>query len=103
MSQMKRSLMHNLQIDMSNIFSKLSYFPATCVFCRSEGMTIGAYTDSGKEVAVCVACSDKLVLGISTALDEIKKIEDEKKAKEDENVVKKDNKDEKIDNLTSIK
>jgi hypothetical protein len=62
-------------------------------------MTIGAYTDGSKEVAVCIACADKLVLGISTALNEIKKIEDEKKAKGDENVIK----DEKTDSLTSIK
>lgn len=56
------------------IFNKLKYFQAKCTFCQSIGMVYGAFVnDTKQEVAVCDDCSRKLITGIATALEELKK------------------------------
>jgi DNA-directed RNA polymerase subunit RPC12/RpoP len=67
---------------MSNMFQKLKYFPATCTFCRQNGMVFGAYTDKNDEIAVCPECSHKLILGIDAALKEMERREKEKESTE---------------------
>lgn len=62
---------------MSNMFQKLKYFPATCTFCRSNGMVFGAYTDKNDEIAICPECSHKLILGIDAAMKEMERREKE--------------------------
>jgi hypothetical protein len=58
---------------MSNMFSKLQYFSAHCTFCGEKGNVFGAYANNNKEVAVCPICADKLVKGITAALNELDK------------------------------
>jgi hypothetical protein len=70
---------------MSNIFNKLKYFPASCTFCREEGMVFGGYLENGSEVAVCPECANKLILGMDTALKEMARLEKEKESIEPKN------------------
>lgn len=67
---------------MANIFQKLKYFPATCTFCRMNGLVFGGYVENKGEVAVCPGCAEKLVLGIGTALKELERSEKEKESTE---------------------
>lgn len=55
------------------MFNKLKVFPAYCTFCNKSGSVIGAITNKNAEVAVCGECSHKLILGISTALEEMER------------------------------
>lgn len=58
-----------------NVFNKLKFFYATCHFCHEKGLCLEAKNDNGT-LPVCEECSRKLIIGITTALEELKRMND---------------------------
>jgi len=53
-----------------NVFSSLKFFYATCHFCGNKGLSISATNNNG-EIAACDECAKRLIVGVSTALAEL--------------------------------
>ena len=56
------------------VLKKLRFYQAKCHFCQGIGNVVSARAhDIGQDIAVCDDCARKLVTGIATAMEEMKR------------------------------